>query len=136
MSNNLLTRWLRFNVAGLVGVIVQLVSLAAFTHIAGFNTLAATAFAVEAAILLNFIWHERYTWADRTRGAPQLAHIRLLRFNLSNGAVSLLGNLLVMKLLADDAHLPLLLANLIAIALCSTFNFVISEYIVFTRSTA
>jgi putative flippase GtrA len=131
MNNNLLTRWLHFNAAGLVGVIVQLAALATFTHIAGFTTLAATACAVEAAILHNFIWHERYTWADRTRGARQLALSRLLRFNLSNGVVSLLGNLVLMKLLVDDAHLPLLPANLIAIVLCSTFNFVISEYVVF-----
>ncbi|MCU1307189.1 MAG: GtrA family protein [Acidobacteriaceae bacterium] len=131
MNNNLLTRWLRFNAAGLVGVIVQLAALATLTHIAGFTTLTATACAVEAAILHNFIWHERYTWADRTRGAPQLVVSRLLRFNLSNGAVSLLGNLVLMKLLVDDAHLPLLPANLIAIVLCSTFNFLLSEYVVF-----
>jgi len=131
MSNNLLARWRRFNAAGLVGVVVQLAALATFTQIAGFSTLAATACAVEAAILHNFIWHERYTWADRTRAAPQLAVSRLVRFNLSNGAVSLLGNLLLMKLLVDDAHLPMLPANLIAIVFCSTFNFVISEYVVF-----
>jgi putative flippase GtrA len=133
MNTTIFTRWLRFNAAGLVGVIVQLAALAAFTHIAGFTTLVATTFAVEAAILHNFIWHERYTWADRTHAAPQLAFARLLRFNLSNGAVSLLGNLVLMKLLVDTAHLPLLLGNLIAIAICSTFNFLISEYIVFAH---
>lgn len=130
-ARHLLGRWLKFNAAGLVGVVVQLTTLAAFTRIAGFGTLWATVCAVETAILHNFIWHERYTWAERTRTAPQFVLSRLIHFNLSNGAISLIGNLVLMKLLADDTHLPLLLANLIAIALCSTFNFLMSEYVVF-----
>jgi putative flippase GtrA len=133
-NRTLFARWLRFNAAGIVGVFVQLAALAAFTRIAGFGTLAATACAVEGAILHNFVWHERFTWADRTRAAPHQAFRRLLHFNLSNGAVSLIGNLILMTLLADDAHLPLLLANLIAIATCSTFNFVVSEYVVFSKT--
>jgi putative flippase GtrA len=135
MNNRaLFARWLRFNAAGLVGVIVQLAALAALTHIAGFGTLTATSLAVETAILHNFIWHERYTWADRTRATPHQSLRRLLHFNLSNGAVSLIGNLILTVLLVDDAHLPLLLANLIAIGVCSSFNFVISEYVVFTQT--
>jgi putative flippase GtrA len=126
------TRWIKFNAAGLLGVAVQLATLAALTHIAGFNYLVATACAVEAAVLHNFIWHERYTWADRTRSAPQLAMKRLLQFNLSNGAVSLFGNLVLMKLLVGQAHLPALLANLIAIASCSTLNFCLGEFVVFS----
>jgi putative flippase GtrA len=132
-ARNLLARWLKFNAAGLVGVAVQLTTLTAFTRIAGLGTLWATACAVETAILHNFIWHERFTWADRTRIAPQQAFSRLLHFNLSNGAISLIGNLVLMKLLADCAHLHLLVANLIAITLCSTFNFLVSEHIVFAR---
>jgi len=127
------TRWIKFNAAGLIGVGVQLTTLAVLTHIAGLNYLAATACAVETAILHNFIWHERYTWAERTRTAPQLAMKRLLHFNLSNGAASLVGNLVLMKLLVDAAHLHLLLANLIAIAVCSSANFLISEYVVFAK---
>src|SRR5258708_10841824 len=96
-ASHLLARWLKFNAAGLVGVVVQITALAAFTRIARFGTLWATACAVETAILHNFIWHERYTWADRTRTAPQLALGRLLYFNLSNGAISLIGNLVLMK---------------------------------------
>jgi putative flippase GtrA len=126
------TRWIKFNAAGLLGVAVQLAILAALTHIAGFNYLMATACAVEAAILHNFIWHERYTWVERTRNAPQLAMKRLLHFNLSNGAVSLIGNLVMMKVLVDHAHLPALLANLIAIASCSTVNFCLGEFFVFS----
>ncbi|MCU1286688.1 MAG: GtrA family protein [Acidobacteriales bacterium] len=130
-DTRLFTRWLRFNAAGLLGVVVQLAALAFLTHVAGFGTLTSTALAVEAAILHNFIWHERYTWADRARSTPQQSFRRLLHFNLSNGAVSLIGNLVLMKLLATDLHLPLLIANLVAILSCSTANFLLGEFLVF-----
>src|SRR5947209_5213948 len=113
MRDSLLTRYLRFNVAGLAGVAVQLAVLSVLTRVAGLAMLSATTCAVEVAILHNFIWHERYTWANRTRDKPQLALRRFLQFNLSNGGVSIIGNLAIMKLLADIAHFPLLLANLI-----------------------
>ena len=48
---------------------------------------------------------------------------RSIRFHLSNGLVSMLGNLALMRLLVHHAHLPLLVANLIAILCCSVANF-------------
>ena len=72
-----------------------------------------------------------------THGASALGLIRvhalrrLLHFNLTNGAVSLIGNLSLMKLLVGWFGLPLLAANLCAIAACSTVNFVIAECFVF-----
>ena len=127
----MMVRWLKFNAAGILGVGVQLGILRALTHFAGWNYLWATACAVEAAILHNFIWHERYTWRLRTRRGPGSALRRLLYFNLSNGAVSLLGNLLLMKLLVDWLGLPIIAANLCAIAACSIANFAIAEFFVF-----
>jgi dolichol-phosphate mannosyltransferase len=132
MTDSVFTRYLRFNFAGVLGVAAQLATLAVLTRVAGLGMLTATACAVEAAILHNFFWHERYTWASRTRTTPQLGLQRFLRFNLSNGAVSIIGNVALMKFLADTAHVPLLLANLVAILACSTFNFFISEYLVFS----
>jgi len=93
--------------------------------------LPATALAVEAAVLHNFLWHERFTWADRVSVTRRQALLRLVRFNLTTGAVSILGNLLLMRLLVGQAHLPALAANLASIAGCSLVNFLVSEYIVF-----
>ncbi len=95
----------------------------------------ATALAVEAAVLNNFLWHQRFTWRDRGGGPSRDAAIRLLQFNLSNGAVSIGGNLLLMRLLVGEAHLQALAANLISIAACSLVNFVVSDRWVF-RSAA
>lgn len=129
-NHSLLIRWLKFNAVGLLGVGVQLTALILLTKVAGVHYLIATPLAVEAAVLHNFLWHERYTWRDRTRvkaGAPQ----RLLRFHLTNGLLSLVANVLLMRLLAGLLHLPLLAANVICIASCSLANFAMSHMIVF-----
>src|SRR5436190_21825889 len=65
---------------------------------AGLPYLLATALAVEGAILHNFVWHERWTWADRvvTHGAGLKGrhydvpsrHGRLVRFARFNGATA------------------------------------------------
>ena len=60
-----LTRWLAFNGVGALGVIVQLAVLALLVHGASVHYLVATAIAVEAAVLHNFAWHQRWTWRDR-----------------------------------------------------------------------
>ena len=125
-------RWLKFNVVGVVGIVVQLSALAALTAGLGVNYLVATALAVEAAVLHNFVWHERYTWADRPRVGRVLS--RLLQFNLTTGTVSVLGNLGLMRLLVGEAHIPALLANILAIATCSLANFLVSDRVVFRAS--
>jgi putative flippase GtrA len=127
----MMSRWLRFNAAGILGVFVQLGVLQALTHSATLNYLFATALAVEAAIIHNFLWHERYTWRLRTSRDPRSALRRFAHFNLSNGAISLIGNLVLMKMLVTWAGLPVFAANLCAIAACSTLNFAVAELFVF-----
>jgi len=128
-----LRHWLKFNAVGVIGVGVQLGSLAVFKTFLEVDYLAATLIAVEAAILHNFIWHERWTWNDRTRNQSGVLR-RLLRFNMANGAISLGGNVAMMWLLVSQARLHYLLANLLAIAICSLANFFVSDRLVFQDS--
>jgi putative flippase GtrA len=86
---------------------------------------------VETAVVHNFIWHERYTWADRRMLRFRDVLLRLARFNLTTGAISILGNVLLMRLMVGQAHLPPLLANLLTIAACSVLNFLVSDRVVF-----
>ncbi|MGA2859356.1 MAG: GtrA family protein [Candidatus Sulfotelmatobacter sp.] len=58
---------------------------------------------------------------------------RLARFHLANGAVSILGNLALMKLLAGQGHMNYLAANAIAILVCSLANFLMSDEWVFQQ---
>ncbi|MEP6716386.1 MAG: GtrA family protein [Terriglobia bacterium] len=100
---------------------VQLGALALIDGWVPGHYLYASAAAVELALLHNFCWHVNYTWADRS---GRTAHLRrFLRFQLSNGAVSLAGNLALTHILVHEARVPLLLANLAAIFCCSLANF-------------
>ena len=122
-------RFLRFNAVGVVGFAVQLLVLAVLLRL-GLHYLAATALAVEAAVLHNYVWHERWTWRDRPlRGGARLA--RLCRFHLLNGAVSLVGNILLMRLFVGTLHLPPVVANLLAVLICSLANYLGSVRLVF-----
>ena len=129
-------RWLKFNLVGAIGIVVQLAALGILNGILKLNYLPATALAVETAVLHNFLWHERFTWADRASVSRRQALGRLVRFNLTAGAISIFGNLLLMRLLVGQAHLPALPANLVSIAACSLANFLASEYIVFRRPSS
>jgi putative flippase GtrA len=122
-------RWLKFNFAGALGIGVQLVLLTAFVQWTHY--LAATVLAVEGAILHNFAWHEKLTWRERTSAVPGAMLKRLLRFHLANGFVSLLGNIVLMRVFVGSFGLPLVPANLLSIACCGLINFVLSELFVF-----
>lgn len=124
------SRWMKFNLVGAVGIAVQLLMLGLLTA-CGVGYMLATALAVETAVLHNFVWHERFTWIDRRNGNFLHSVVRLLRFNLSTGAVSIVGNLLLMRLLVGQVHLRPILANMIAIAACSIINFIVSDRWVF-----
>jgi putative flippase GtrA len=133
-------RWMKFNLVGGIGIVVQFAALFLLKSVLHFDYLVATAIAVEAAVVHNFVWHEQFTWADRTGTAPGRARtswswsLRLLRFNLANGGVSILGNLALMRVMVGEGHMNYLLANAIAIAPCSVANFVVSDAWVFGQS--
>lgn len=123
-------RAFRFYLVGGIGIAVQLGTLAALTH-AGLNYVAATALAVEAAVVHNFVWHQHYTWGERlTRGAGAYLW-RLLKFNSTTGLVSVGGNVIVMRLLVGEAGFRPVVANIITIASCSLLNFLVSDRAVF-----
>jgi putative flippase GtrA len=128
-------RWLKFNGVGALGIVVQLAALAALKNGLHLNYLWATGFAVETAVLHNFVWHERFTWKDRAGGEARERLMRLGRFHLGNGLVSIAGNLALMGVLVGRLHMRLLLANGIAIAVCSLLNFAAGEWFVFRPAT-
>jgi putative flippase GtrA len=122
-----LNRWLRFNAVGAIGIGVQLAVLALLHKGFGMSYLLATTLAVEAAVLHNFFWHERFTWADRKANGRIY---RLLKFNLSTGIFSIVGNLVFTKFLLE-LEINYLLAATASIALCSIINFSINDRFVF-----
>jgi putative flippase GtrA len=127
-ASTITQRWAKFGAVGATGILVQALMLAFFLHVVGLHYLAATALAVEASVLHNFVWHRRWTWADRPQSR---AASMLLRFNLTSGAMSLVGNLVLTFVFVSQVKLNAFAANLITIAICSLINFTLSDRFVF-----
>ncbi len=116
----------KFALVGALGIVVQLLTLESLTAI-GLQYLWATGLAVEAAVLHNFMWHRRFTWRDRRVQNG----VQLVRFHVSNGAISIFGSLLLMRFLVGQFGMGVLVANLLTIGLCSVGNFLASDRWVF-----
>ena len=129
----LAVRWLKFNFVGAIGIAVQMGAFALLEGALGVYYLAATALAVETAVLHNFVWHECFTWKDKPRGSTRHVVVRLLKFHAGNGIVSILGNVALMRLLVGGLHLNRYLAQGLSIASCALLNFAVSEWFVFRR---
>ncbi len=126
-----LVRWVRFNLVGQLGFILQLVTIHLLHDRLGLHYLAATGLAVEAAILHNFLWHRAWTWRGRELDRPLL---RLVHFHLGSGGVSLVGNLAGMALLVGRFGMSVVPANLCTIAACALVNFWVSDRLIFAPS--
>jgi putative flippase GtrA len=124
-------RWLKFNVVGAGGIGVQLAVLAILKSGLQMDYLAATALAVEAAVIHNYFWHERFTWVDRV---TESSLARFVKFNLTTGMFSIAGNVVVMRGLVAGAQMNYLSANVLTIATCSLVNFLVSDWFVFEGS--
>jgi putative flippase GtrA len=124
-------RFVRFNAVGAAGICVQLAALWLLTGVMHVHYLAATSLAVATAVAHNFLWHRRWTWAERAES--QGAITQFLRFAAANGVVSLAGNLMVMMALVPGAHLTPVVANGIAIGICGLLNFWLGDAVVFPR---
>jgi putative flippase GtrA len=134
-AKGLWRRWLAFNGVGVLGVGVQLGLLTLLVHGGGLHYLVATAIAVEITVLHNFIWHQHWTWRDRPSPSAAAVARRLARFHLLNGTVSLFGNLAIMTVLCGTLRIDPVVANVVAIGVCSTLNFVASEVLVFKTTS-
>ena len=128
-------RWGIFNLVGILGFAIQLGVLFVLKHFLGLDLLLATVIAVEIAVLHNFLWHEHVTWADvvSPRRLGMLA--RLLRFHLANGLISIAGNAMITWFLVKSVRLPYMLANVVAVLICSLLNFLSSDRFVFRRES-
>jgi putative flippase GtrA len=122
---------MKFNAVGGIGIVVQLAALAILRSWVRLDYLLVTGLAVEIAVIHNFLWHERFTWSDRPATQTVQSLVRLAKFNASNGAVSIVGNLMLMRLLVGELKFNYVASNLIAIVLCSLVNFVLGDRFVF-----
>jgi dolichol-phosphate mannosyltransferase len=124
--------WIKYNLVGVIGFGFQTVVLFILTHATPqVSYLAATATAVELAVLNNFVWHQRWTWRDRPSSTVKQTLGRLVKFNLTSGLFSIIGNLVFMSVLVGRLGLPIAPANLASVAACSVVSFVLADRIAF-----
>jgi|SRR5579859_1079238 len=126
-----LRRWGIFNLVGVLGFVVQIAAIFLLKRYAGSGYLAATAIAVEIAVLHNFIWHEHLTWADVISPFRPGVLNRLLRFHLTNGLISIAGNIALTWAFVETLRCPYLPANVAGVLICSLLNFVAGNRFVF-----
>jgi putative flippase GtrA len=126
---------MKFNAVGGIGIVVQLTALALLHSLLKLDYLLATGLAVEIVVIHNFLWHERFTWADRPAARPFQSLVRLVKFNVGNGAVSIVGNLALMRLLVGELKFNYVVSNLVAIVVCSLVNFLLGDWFVFDAET-
>lgn len=124
---------MRFNVVGMMGFTLQMLTLWLLVRWAGASAGVAVTVAVLAAVSHNFLWHECFTW----RGLPRQHRMRRwLSFHLSTGTVSVLTNVGVTMVVMHVTGLPVLLANIVAVALGSLANFWINDRLIFRPAPA
>jgi len=124
-------RLLKFNLVGALGTVVQLGALVLLKSGLHINYLWATALAVELSVLHNFAWHERYTWSDRFRNGWRTRLRSVAAFHLTNGFVSVIGNVFLMRVFVGRLHMQYFIANVAAILNCGVLNFVLADRVAF-----
>jgi putative flippase GtrA len=128
-----MTRFAKFAGVGLVGWLVQVVTLSALIA-AGAHYVLATALAVEVTILHNFAWHLRYTWREAAAPSRSIVLHRLVRFNTSTALVSIVGNVVAAALAVEYLHMAAPIANTLAALLLSVLNFALANRWVFQKA--
>ena len=131
INQRFLCRMPAFCAVGALGIAVQLGALHFLIHCMRMHYLAATGIAVEAAVLHNFVWHKRWTWANRNITGLTETLKRLGLFHLTNGIVSIIGNILWMRFLVGTMGWNYLPANMTTIAAGFALNFLAGDMIVF-----
>ena len=130
-QNSQWRRWGVFNVVGVLGFAIQLLTLFLLKRVIGLDYRLATACAVEIAVLHNFAGHEHLTWSDVASRSRSETWTRLLRFHAANGIISLIGNVAFTWAMVVWAKIPYLLANAASVLICSVLNFVAGDRFVF-----
>jgi dolichol-phosphate mannosyltransferase len=119
-------RFIRFGLVGLSGVFVDMVLLYLLSDptTLGWPLTRSKIIASEIAIINNFLWNDAWTFADIVMQQQQLRQRlkRFLKFNIICLA-GLVLNVLILNLLFNFLIPNRYLANLIAIAIATIWNF-------------
>jgi dolichol-phosphate mannosyltransferase len=117
-------RFIRFGISGFSGVFVNMFILYLLREYVGLRLTRSAILAAEVAIINNFFWNDRWTFRDIS--AHQKGRIKTFRRFLKFNVICLSGlvlNILVLNLLYNLLNMNEYLANIIAIATVTFWNF-------------
>lgn len=117
-------RFVRFAFVGLSGLVVDMGLLYLLHGTLGFGLTRSAIVAAEVAIINNFVWNDRWTFNDVAQQQQKRHQVikRFTKFNL----ICLMGlilKILILNLLFNGLHLNPYLANFLAIAAVTLWNF-------------
>ncbi len=117
-------RFVRFGISGLTGLFVNMGTLYTLREFENLGLTRSAIIAIELAIINNFFWNDLWTFQDvssKTKGLRKRCK-RFLKFNLICLS-GLILNVLIINTLYNLAGTNAYLANLIAIAGATFWNF-------------
>ncbi len=129
-------RLLRFGIVGGTGVVVNYGFYVLFHDYFGIYDLAALVLAIELSILNNFIFNERWTFKDRSRGDAVTYLRRMLAFNLSSGIVAFSVQVLNQWVETRIFNVWDKVALIIGIAFGALVNYFVSNHLIFKAKGA
>ena len=114
----------RFGLVGLTGVVVDMLMLYLLSDVVGLRLTRSKILASEVAIINNFLWNDLWTFGDISKQQPGLRKRleRLLKFNIICLG-GLILNVIILNLIYNFVVPNKYVANLIAIALVTIWNF-------------
>jgi dolichol-phosphate mannosyltransferase len=117
-------KFLRFAVVGFSGVFVNMGVLYVLRDILNLELTRSLIVAAELAIISNFLWNDLWTFGDISKRQPSKRQRfkRLLKFN-TICLMGLIVNVLLVNLMFNVFGMNEYLANLIAIAVVTLWNF-------------
>jgi putative flippase GtrA len=122
-----------FSVIGLAGFAFQTAMLALLTRSIGWHYAVAVPIAAEATLLLNFVCHTLWTWADRPVRGVRATSLRLARYQLAKTLAIVASYLLTLALVSRFRLAPEL-ANALSVGATALLNFVVADRLIFRPS--
>jgi len=137
-------RFVKFGIVGGSGVAVNVGLLHVFTASAKLDYRLASVFAIECAVINNFLWNYFWTWKDRQAGSKRSFVYMLFKFHVSSGLTAFVVNWGLLVLLTEVLHVNYHvtnvpnyhISNLIGIGLGAVANFFIGHFWVFSKQVS
>ena len=127
----LILRGTKFNLVGLLGMLVNSGCLYLLKGAVGIPLIPASVISIEIAIVHNFIWHRHWTWRDRNVQNPPSFIKQLLVYNIMTGLVDLSINVIVLWALTTIFGVYFMIANVFGMIMGPCFKFWINEKFIF-----